>query len=93
MPGERLPAVRQLARDLTLAPGTIAKAYKQLEVEGLVISRSGAGTRVNSVVTSFPVEILYAARGLFKASTAAGLSLDETISALRAIWLSEADSD
>ena len=44
--GQRLPAVRQLAGDLHVAPGTVARAYKELETAGLLITRRGAGTRV-----------------------------------------------
>ncbi|MGW1362180.1 GntR family transcriptional regulator [Streptomyces chartreusis] len=44
--GECLPTVRQLAADLDLAPGTVARAYRELEVAGLVCTRRGAGTRV-----------------------------------------------
>lgn len=44
--GERLPTVRQLAADLGLATGTVARAYRELEAAGLVRTRRGAGTRV-----------------------------------------------
>lgn len=44
--GQRLPSVRQLAADLSLAAGTVARAYAELEKGGLVLSRRGAGTRV-----------------------------------------------
>lgn len=44
--GERLPSVRQLAADLGLATGTVARAYKELEGSGLVTTRRGGGTRV-----------------------------------------------
>ncbi|MEI7058131.1 GntR family transcriptional regulator [Nocardioides sp. CCNWLW239] len=44
--GHRLPSVRQLAGDLGLAPGTVARAYRELEQGGLVQTRRGAGTRV-----------------------------------------------
>ncbi len=40
---ERLPTVRQLSQQLTINPNTIAKAYRQLEQEGIIITRSGAG--------------------------------------------------
>ena len=43
--GQRLPAVRQLAGDLRVAPGTVARAYKELETAGLLVTRRGAGTR------------------------------------------------
>lgn len=45
-PGERLPSVRQLASDLGLAAGTVARAYRELETAGVVVTRRGAGTRV-----------------------------------------------
>jgi GntR family transcriptional regulator len=45
-PGDRLPPVRQLASDLGLATGTVARAYRELEVAALVVSRRGGGTRV-----------------------------------------------
>jgi DNA-binding transcriptional regulator YhcF (GntR family) len=44
--GERLPPLRQLAGDLGLAVGTVARTYRELEAAGLVRSRRGAGTRV-----------------------------------------------
>ncbi|MFJ8035983.1 GntR family transcriptional regulator [Streptomyces sp. NPDC096032] len=44
--GERLPAVRQLAADLGLAAGTVARAYRELETAALIRTRRGAGTRV-----------------------------------------------
>lgn len=45
-PGERLPPLRQLAADLGLAVGTVARTYRELEAGGLVRSRRGGGTRV-----------------------------------------------
>jgi GntR family transcriptional regulator len=44
--GVRLPPIRQLAGDLGLAPGTVARAYRELERAGLVISGGRRGTRV-----------------------------------------------
>lgn len=45
-PGDRLPPLRQLAADLGLAVGTVARTYRELEAAGLVVSRRGGGTRV-----------------------------------------------
>lgn len=45
--GERLPPVRQLARDLGLATGTVGRAYRELEATGLVRTRRGGGTTVS----------------------------------------------
>ncbi|WP_067176811.1 GntR family transcriptional regulator [Microtetraspora niveoalba] len=44
--GTRLPPVRQLAADLGLAAGTVARAYKELEQGGYVTGKRGGGTRV-----------------------------------------------
>ena len=43
---ERLPTVRQLAQQLAINPNTIAKAYRQLEQEGIIVTRAGAGAFV-----------------------------------------------
>jgi GntR family transcriptional regulator len=40
---EKLPTVRQLAAQLAINPNTIAKAYRQLEREGIIVTRPGAG--------------------------------------------------
>lgn len=44
--GDRLPSIRQLAHDLGLAGGTVARAYSELEQAGLVVSRRRTGTIV-----------------------------------------------
>jgi GntR family transcriptional regulator len=45
-PGERLPPLRQLAGDLGVAVGTVARTYRELESADLITSRRGGGTRV-----------------------------------------------
>lgn len=45
--GARLPTVRRLAEDLGLAPGTVARAYRELEASGLVETRGRNGTFVS----------------------------------------------
>jgi DNA-binding transcriptional regulator YhcF (GntR family) len=42
----KLPAVRQLAADLRLAPNTVAKAYRELEAAGVLVTRGRLGTFV-----------------------------------------------
>ena len=46
---ERLPTVRQLAQQLAINPNTIAKAYRQLEQEGIIVTKAGAGAFVASL--------------------------------------------
>lgn len=46
-PGERLPTVRQLAVDLEVNLNTIAKAYGELELRGIVNTQQGTGTFVS----------------------------------------------
>jgi len=43
MPGEVIPSVRQMAADTLLNPNTVAKAYRELEREGIVYTRRGLG--------------------------------------------------
>lgn len=45
-PGTRLPTVRRLAEDLGLAPGTVARAYRELEATGIIETRGRNGTFV-----------------------------------------------
>ncbi len=40
---EKLPTVRQLAAQLAINPNTIAKAYRQLEQEGIIVTKPGSG--------------------------------------------------
>lgn len=47
--GDALPSVRQLAAQLRINPATVVQAYRELESEGLVATRQGAGTFVLSV--------------------------------------------
>lgn len=83
---ERLPSVRQLASDLGIAPGTVAKAYRQLEAEGLVASRVGAGTRVSRSAASVSRSVATAARTLADAARREGLTREDAERVLRAMW-------
>ncbi len=43
VPGEQLPPVRKLAEQLLVNPNTVSRAYRELESDGVVQSRQGAG--------------------------------------------------
>ena len=45
--GDELPPIRVLAEQLLINPNTVARAYRELEVEGLLTKRRGAGTYVS----------------------------------------------
>ncbi|HEV7179438.1 MAG TPA: GntR family transcriptional regulator [Candidatus Baltobacteraceae bacterium] len=44
--GEQLPTVKQLALDLTINPNTVAKAYRELERDGVIETAAGRGSFV-----------------------------------------------
>ena len=45
--GEQLPPVRKLAEQLLINPNTVARAYRELETAGVVVSRRGSGVFVS----------------------------------------------
>lgn len=49
-PGDRLPLIREVVEALAINPNTVAKAYRQLELEDLVTGRPGQGTFVNAAL-------------------------------------------
>ena len=53
-PGEELPPIRVLAQQLLINPNTVARAYRELEVEGVVNKRRTAGTFVSQKGSSLP---------------------------------------
>ncbi|HLR57361.1 MAG TPA: GntR family transcriptional regulator [Beutenbergiaceae bacterium] len=84
--GTRLPSVRQLARDLGIAAGTVAKAYQDLEAQGLLSSRRGSGTRVADGVTRVPIAVVEHIHALAKAAKEEGVGLDDVAHVLHALW-------
>ncbi|QIM18894.1 GntR family transcriptional regulator [Leucobacter coleopterorum] len=89
--GERLPTVRQTARDFAVAPGTAAKAYKTLEQEGLLVTRTAAGTRVASGASRAAGQTVERARALAESAQQDGVSIDDAIAVLRAVWSNPVD--
>jgi DNA-binding transcriptional regulator YhcF (GntR family) len=50
--GEQLPGIRPLAEELVINPNTVAKAYRELEHEGVIELRHGAGAFVSQAAAS-----------------------------------------
>lgn len=46
--GDRLPTVRQVAVDLAINPNTVVRAYKELEIRGVLATQQGTGTFISS---------------------------------------------
>ncbi|WP_329050655.1 GntR family transcriptional regulator [Amycolatopsis sp. NBC_01488] len=88
--GARLPPIRQLARDLGLASGTVARAYRELEAAGWVATARARGT----VVTippgrPDPATLLHsAAAGFVSQARDLGADLDTALAAVRAAYRS-----
>lgn len=83
--GRRLPSIRQLAGDLRIAPGTVARAYRALESDGLIGASRASGTRVCADQAS-DAELNAAASRFTSEALGLGVGLDEALSALRSTW-------
>ena len=86
--GGRLPSIRQLAADLGLAPGTVARAYRELEAAGVIVTRVGRGTTIAAL--PYPESrmtqhngLLEAARDYVAAAQRLGVSRDQVVAALQ----------
>lgn len=88
-PDTRLPAIRHLANDLGVAPNTIARAYRELEQEGLVASRGRHGTTVLAPAEQPEVqaeELAEAAAQFALEASHRGLDLDRALDAVRSAF-------
>ena len=92
-PGTRLPSIRQLAGDLGLAGGTVARAYRELEQEGVVATRGRHGTVVAAPSARRPADVagrderlVRAASEVAAAAQRSGTDLDAALAAVRAAF-------
>ncbi len=80
-PGEQLPGIRPLAEELVINPNTVAKAYRELEHEGVIELRHGAGAFVSASAARKETDRVLAARTVIadtvKRLRTRGLSDDE----------------
>lgn len=47
-PGDQLPTVRQMAVDLAINPNTVGRAYRELEIRGVLETQQGSGTFIGN---------------------------------------------
>ena len=84
-PGDQLPTVKEVVDQLTINPNTVLRAYRELDLEGLVEGRRGVGTFVASGRPPLPPQDVKALRSSLQRwiarGRAAGLD-DENLSAL-----------
>ena len=81
-PGTRLPTVRRLAEDLGRAVNTVARAYRELERSGVVVTRGRHGTFVEAGDTADRVA-LAAAHEYTRQARALGLDDDAALAWVR----------
>jgi DNA-binding transcriptional regulator YhcF (GntR family) len=86
--GTRLPTVRRLAADLGLAVNTVARAYRELEENGLVETRGRAGTFVAAAGEQSRERAQRAAREYAVIATGLGLGHREALRMVEAALLS-----
>jgi len=93
--GARLPPLRQLAGDLGLAVGTVARTYRELEAAGLIVSRRGGGTRVADPPSgpARSATLRGAAEAYVRQARRVGADRDDIIAALHTALDPEAESD
>lgn len=85
--GAQLPTIRQLAADLGLATNTVARAYRELETAGLVLSRVRHGTTVAATKPLSPKEIRHrlaeAAQAYVSTARHLGVPVEDAEAAMR----------
>lgn len=87
--GDQLPTVRQLAVDLAINPNTVVRAYKELELAGLLETQQGTGTFISSRKLSHADgerkrQLAQIAADAVARAGAAGFTIDELVEQLEA---------
>ncbi len=85
-PGTRLPTVRGLAAELGLAVNTVAKSYRALEHDGVIVTRGRGGTFVASAPEAGSADAEQAAAAYAATARRLGLGLDDATRLLERSW-------
>jgi GntR family transcriptional regulator len=83
-PGDQLPTVRDVVKQIAINPNTVHRAYRDLEAQGLTEGRPGSGTFIRRSLSKVPEEQPRLQRQLerwMRTARAAGLG-EEAIAAL-----------
>ena len=86
--GTKLPTVRQLGTDLGLAANTVARSYRELEADGVLVTAGRRGTFVHSdtLHEAAPAEIAARAQDYATAARRSGLSVTEAVQLVEQAW-------
>jgi DNA-binding transcriptional regulator YhcF (GntR family) len=90
--GDQLPTLKEVVEALAINPNTVAKAYAELEHEGLVVRRQGVGTFIAStppaLLLAAPPALLSSLLRWVRRAKEAGMSADQ-VRALVAVAMDE----
>ena len=86
--GDQLPTVRQVAVDLAINPNTVMRAYREMEIRGMLDTQQGAGTFIAEQKTTGSSaererQLMQLLDEIVSRGGALGFTLDELIKALR----------
>jgi GntR family transcriptional regulator len=87
-PGEQLPTVRHVAVELAINPNTVSRAYREMEIRGILDTQQGTGTFVAEKQTELSKEVQERQLGqlvseFVSRAGSAGITVNELIHALR----------
>ena len=89
-PNEQLPGVRTLAMQLAINPNTIAKAYAELEHQGIIYSIQGRGSficdNIASLVSEQKSEVLDGIEQTLKKARKLGIDKGEILEIINNVW-------
>ena len=78
-PGDQLPTVREVVRQITINPNTVHRAYRELELQGLTEGRTGSGTFIRkslSEISSHQPKLLNQLEQWLRRAQDAGLGIE-----------------
>ncbi len=89
--GTRLPTVRALATELGLAVNTVARVYRELEADGVVVTEGRRGTFVSPTAASTGAAVEQAVEAYVAAVRRAGVGLTEAQRLVETHWTRHLD--